>query len=328
LDIGGPILDEIIKSSRKINHRPSLLAGLTWRGCLYFFQTEYERAIEIETEARQLASELRDGFLLLTSMFFIGLSLGNLGRMSEALATLKEGIRMAGRNGDHFWFPRMPNCIGWVHRELQDFSGAFEHDRQGLQTGRQYQVLEAEANSLINLAIDHSHAGDDKETVDAFHQTRDIFERDAWFRWRYNIRLEAATASHWLTKNNLTEARNYAVRLMDTAKQHGAHKYIAEAHRLMAQIAIAENDSGLAETEIQAALADLQTYPAPLVTWKTYAALGRMKSEQEDHEAAQEAFSRAAQIVDGIAANVNDEALRNTFLNSDAVREVTKGAGR
>jgi hypothetical protein len=76
-----------------------------------------------------------------------GLSQGNLGRMSTALATLEEAIQMAGRNGDRFWFPRIPNCIGWVHRELQDFEGAFKYDREGLEAGRHYHVLEAEANS-------------------------------------------------------------------------------------------------------------------------------------------------------------------------------------
>ena len=84
LDSGRPIIDDVIQSARAINYKPALLGGLAWRGCLYFFQTEYERAIEFETEARLLASELRDGFLLLTSMFFLGLSFGNLGRMSEA----------------------------------------------------------------------------------------------------------------------------------------------------------------------------------------------------------------------------------------------------
>ncbi|MCA1575532.1 MAG: tetratricopeptide repeat protein [Acidobacteria bacterium] len=62
----------------------------------YFFQTEYERAIECEQEARELASRLRDGFHLLTAMFFIGLSKGNLGQMSEAIATLEEAIKMGG----------------------------------------------------------------------------------------------------------------------------------------------------------------------------------------------------------------------------------------
>jgi len=93
LTVGKPILADVIQTARRINQKPALLAGLTWRGCLHFFQTEYERAIECESEARKLASELRDGFLLLTSMFFLGLSLGNLGRMSEALAKLSEAIR-------------------------------------------------------------------------------------------------------------------------------------------------------------------------------------------------------------------------------------------
>src|SRR5438874_831057 len=85
LDEGRPMLDELVETARALNRKATLAAGLIWRGCLYFFQTEYKRALEVEIEGRQLASELRDGFLLLTSMFFLGLSKANLGQMSEAL---------------------------------------------------------------------------------------------------------------------------------------------------------------------------------------------------------------------------------------------------
>jgi tetratricopeptide (TPR) repeat protein len=323
-----PILDDIIQTARAINHRPALSAGLTWRGGLHFFQTEYERAIDCETEARQLASELRDGFLLLTSMFFLGLSQGNLGRMSAALSTLTEAIEMARRNGDFFWFPRMPNCIGWIHRELQDFEGALKHDQEGLDVGRQYHVLEAEANSLINLGIDYTHSGKTEETMSAFHEARDIFKRDAWFRWRYNIRLQAATAEHWLRQGDRAKAREFAERLLDTANQYEAHKYIAVAHGLMARIAIAGGDTRAVESEFIAALAELQEYPAPLVTWRICAALGRLKVTLGDSSGARDAFGRAAEIVNECAANVADANLRATFLNSDAVREVMTGTSR
>ncbi len=326
LSLGRPILDDVIKSARAIDHQQALMTGLTWRGCLYFFQTEYERAIECEQEARQLASKLRHGFLLLTSMFFLGLSKGNLGQMSEAIATLEEAIQMAGRNGDRFWFPRMPNCIGWMHRELQDFEGALKYDQEGLLVARQYHVLEAEANSLINLSIDHTHEGKAEETVSAFRETRDIFERDAWFRWRYNIRLEAATTWHWLRQGDLERAGEFAQRLLDTANQHEAHKYIAEAHRLRAQIAIAASEPATAETEFAAALDELHRYPAPLVTWRTYADLGRLQSERGRLAEATASFTRAAEIIAACASNVTDDNLRATFLNSDAVREVMAGA--
>jgi tetratricopeptide (TPR) repeat protein len=323
---GKSVLDDVIQTSRTINHKPTLAAGLTWRGCLYFFQTEYERAIEIETEARKLASELRDGFLLLTSMFFLGLSNGNLGRMSEALSTLNEAIGMARRNGDSFWGPRMPNCIGWIHRELQDFEGALKHDEEGLDVSRQHHVLEAEANSLINLGIDYTHSGKSEETISAFQEVRDIFERDAWFRWRYNIRLHAAMVEHALRRQDPAQAREIAERLLDTASQYEVHKYIAVAHKLMAQIAVAEGNTKMAEAEFAAALGELGKYPVPVVTWRTYAELGHLKSSLGDVSAARDAFARAAEIANDIATHITDTNLRETFLNSDAVREVMTGA--
>jgi serine/threonine protein kinase/tetratricopeptide (TPR) repeat protein len=326
LDDAKPLLDELIATARRLNFKPGLAAGLIWRGCLYFFQTEYERTIEVETEGRQLAAELRDSFLLLTSMFFLGLSKGNLGRMSEALATLDEAISMARRNGDLFWHPRMPNCIGWIHRELQDFTAAFKYDLEGLEIGHQHHVNEAEANSLINLGIDYSHSGDSGETVSAFHKVREIFDRDAWFRWRYNIRLHAAMAEHALRERDTEKAREITSRLLETATEYEVHKYIAVAHKLMAEIALAEGDRVRAETEFGIALDELQKYPAPVVTWKIYAEVGRLKSGSGDPAGAREVFGRAAEIVNSIAANVKDAALREGFLASEAVREVMDGA--
>ena len=321
-----PVLDDLVKSARDKNHKPTLAAGLIWRGCLYFFQTEYEAAIKVEIEGRQLASELRDGFLLLTSMFFLGLSKANLGHMSEALATLDEGMRMARRNGDLFWHPRMPNCIGWIHRELQDFEGAFKYDQEGLEIGHQCNVLEAEANSLINLGIDYTHAGDSEETISAFHRVRDIFERDAWFRWRYNIRLHAAMAEHAIQQGAIPRAREITDRLLEMADKYQVRKYTAVAHQLRAKIALAEDDRSSAETEFAAALEELRQYPVPVIAWKIYGQLAETRSGSGDLPGAREAYSRAAAIIKAIAAHVDDEALRQRFLDSPAVTGVLAAA--
>jgi serine/threonine protein kinase/tetratricopeptide (TPR) repeat protein len=321
------MLDEAIRIARSIDHRPVLVSGLGWRGLLHFFQTEYERAEEMLTEARKLASQIRDGFLLLLSVFALGLTRGNLGRISAALATLNEGIKMAQRNGDRFWFPRLPNCIGWIHRELQDFDHALEHDQHGLEVGREHHVLEAEANSLINLGIDYDHTGKSGETLSTFREAESIFERDAWFRWRYNIRLQAGTCEHWLAQGDLTQAREYANRLLNVATHYQARKYIAVAHKLLAEIAMACDDRAEAEAELNIALEVLREYPAPLAEWKTYAVLGKLRSQLGDTSSAREAFSQAAAIVNSIAANTDDHRLRQTFLNSRAVKEVLEGAG-
>ena len=278
-------------------------------------------------EAVVLASELRDGFMLLHNHFGLGLALGNRGRMSEALRILNEAIELARRNGDHFFLPRLPNCVGWIHRELQDFDRAMKHDQSSVEIAREDHVLEAEANSLINLAYDYSLTGAGDTPLAAFRDAEAIFLRDDWFRWRYNIRLQAGQAEYWLAQGNLDRGEEYARSLLETASRYEARKYVAVAHRLLAQVAIARGDWLVAETELTAALGLLRQYPAPLAAWRTYAVLGRLRLESGESESARAAFAQAAVIVGQIAANVSDEELRATFLDSAAVREVVEGAG-
>jgi serine/threonine protein kinase/tetratricopeptide (TPR) repeat protein len=312
------LLDDIVATSRKLNHKPGLVSGLTWRACLHFFQSEYAQAIELTKDSLKLAEEVRDGFLLLTSYFFLGLSQGNQGKMSASLATLNEALDKARRNGDLFWHPRFPNCIGWIYRELYDFESASKYNEHGVDVARRCHVLEAEANSLINRGIDATRDGDRDLTATAFHEVQDIFERDAWFRWRYNIRFEAAMAEHWLQSGDLAKAREHADRLMATATEHEVHKYIAVAHQMMAKVCLASDDLAGAEEHFDAALAELDKYPAPLVTWKVHAGRAQLKRQLGDPEEAQRASARASEIVNFIASNVSDEKLRHQFLHSTA----------
>jgi serine/threonine protein kinase len=323
-----PMLDEIIEGARKIDHKSVLLTGLAWRGILHFFQTEYDVAEGVLLEAQALARELHDAFLLLESYFVLGMVRGNQGRMSEALATFDEGLEIARRYGDKFWSPRMPNCIGWLYRELQDFEKAVEFDRQGLEAGRRENVLEAQANSLINLGINHGRARQNEKTASAFREVKEIFRRDAWFRWRYNIRLEAGACEHSLARGDLAQAEEHAQKLLETATHYEARKYIAVAHKLLAEIATARGDLKTAAEELNDALAQLRTHPVPVVAWKTYAALGRLRAQSGDSEGAGEAFAEAARIIDEIAGRVRDEKSRLVFLDSPLVREAFEGAGQ
>ena len=77
---------------------------------------------------------------------------------------------------------------------------------------------------------------------------------------------------------------------------------------------------------IDAALEELQTHAAPVIAWRTWADLGRLKSVSGDVSGGREAFAQAAEIVNGIAANIIDSTLHQTFLNSAAVREINQAA--
>src|SRR5260370_16284031 len=106
------------------------------------------------------------------------------------------------------------------------------------------------------------------------------------------------------------------------ASKYKVRKYMAVAHKLMAQIAIADGYNDEAESEFADALTELREYPAPVVAWRTYAELGRLKSSTGNASAASEAFAQSAKIVNAIPPNISSEILRETFLNSNAVRDV------
>jgi tetratricopeptide (TPR) repeat protein len=150
----------------------------------------------------------------------------------------------------------------------------------------------------------------------------EIFGRDAWFRWRYNIRLQAGKAQYWLAQGDLNQARSCTLTLLETASRYDAGKYIASGHRLLSDIALAGGDMITAEAEIKRALDLLQERPVPVLAWKVYAALGRLKLRMNEGGTARDAFARASRLIDMIASNVDDDSLRTIFLTSAAVQEV------
>lgn len=314
-------LAEAEHKSQQIVERPSqvdrrtLLGVLNMRARLRFFQSEYAAAERLFRETMSLASELGDTFEALASHYFITLTLANLGRISEALEILNRAMQMARRNGDSYWASRVPNCLGWIHRELHDPEGALAHDRDGAEMARSMGVGEAEVNSVINLVVDHFQAGDRQQTDSSAQAAESILARDAWFRWRFEMRLQAARAEQTLSRPD-------ALAVLEKAAKYGARKYTIGARTTLAKIAIAKGDLATAEAELNSAVAILHEFPAPLVAWKTWSMLGRVYAALRQENAARAAYRQAASIIGQIAGNVSDERLRGIFLGSAAVQEV------
>jgi hypothetical protein len=197
-----------------------------------------------------------------------------------------------------------------------------EYDQQGVEIAQREQVLEGQANSWINVGIDCQHTREGGNTEAAFREVESIFEHDAWMRWRYNTRLQAAQAEYWLAQGDIARAVDYTSRLMQMAVRYKIRKYIAEAHKLQAGIAVARGDLASGCGELGKSLDVLKAYPCPVAEWKVYADLGRLLTQQGKEAEAKDAFCQAAGIVHMIADNVSDEKLRETFLASTAVREV------
>ena len=228
------LYDESIPTARSLQHIPALLQGLTYRGVAHFFLSEYELATSAESEAVRLASESRNGFYLALSRTYLGFSLANQGRISEALSCMNEALALGRRNENRIVLARAPNGIGWIHREIGILQTAIEHDEAGVETARSAGATEAEANALINLVYDYTLAGERAKAMATMQRVDSLYDRELWNRWRfYDVRQQAAGAEYWLAGGDLERAEEHARRLLTNAQRYGVPKYTAVAHRIL-----------------------------------------------------------------------------------------------
>ncbi|WP_437544870.1 protein kinase [Sorangium sp. So ce367] len=315
-------LDEVIATAEEMGDVRALVTPLIERSEIYCHQAEYARAEALATRGIALAEEIGDGFASLYGRFMLALATGNLGKVTAALAALDEIVKIGGRNGDTFWVARVPNCIGWIHREMQDFTHAAEQDNRGFAEGKVHGIGEAQANSLVNLALDSLHCPVGITPVEALDEARRLAETEPWMSWRYSIRIEAAAAEHWLGRGDLDRAEAHARRALAAASRCLARKYVATARWLLAEAAARRGDLAAARAELVVGVDVLRAYPVPLIVWKILAALGHVCAAAGDEDAAREAFAEAARTIEDIARNIGDERLRATFLNSSPARVV------
>ena len=301
--------------------------GVTFSGILHFWRSDYARAERVQMEASQLAAEARDGFHLPLALSYLGLTQANRGRVSEAMGSMQQGLDLAKRNNNALALSRIPNGIGWISREIGDLGTAIEFNEGCVEFSRRTKAAEAEANALLNLVYDYLLAGRPERSEEALERILPLYERERWNRWRfYGIRHNAAQAEYWLARRRLDRAEEHARALLANAQQNGVAKYMAIARRLLGEIAAVSGDATMAEEELTRSLEPFATHPMPLIEWRNHAALGRVLAARKHPGGAREAFKRAETLVRELAGNISDPALRNVFLEMDAVREVIVGA--
>ncbi len=298
------------------------LEAVTYRGFLHTWRLEYEQAQQLLDWALSKAQDLGACFDIVANHFLRGMVLGNQGRMSEALSTLQEGTRLAELNGERYWLSRLPNTIGWLHRELQDLESAVCLDTENVQLARETGLGEGEANAHVNLGHDFLLLGEAERASEHLKEAERIYKQDVWFRWRFNIRLQAELASYWLARGDLGVAASHAAACVKSADKTCSHKYRAWGHKLLGDIASLEDRVNDARCEYETALQILGDYRCPTIDWKILKAAANLAAKMKNADAADELRGRARSVIQSLAESVVDHNLRRGFLKSEPVREL------
>ncbi|HET8631311.1 MAG TPA: AAA family ATPase [Thermomicrobiales bacterium] len=303
------------------------LNALGWLGLLREFQGDHERALPAIDASLRLGRELHNPFLTGRSRFALGMSLGNRGRYEDALATLHGAFRLAEEGGDRYFLPRLPNTIGWVYSELGDLGQAEEWNRRSIALARETGWLEAEANALVNLGGDALRAGQRARARELFQQAAALIDRDAWFTWRYRMRLLVGLGELALSEGVPERALTFAQQALAVADPTGSRKHAGRARLLRGRAMLAAGAppaEALAQLERARSLARAAGHPPLLWTSARELAVLHAHLGHETEAAACLAEARAA--VEAVAEGIGDPALRRCFLGADTLRRALADA--
>jgi tetratricopeptide (TPR) repeat protein len=335
---GEQMLRTLIPRARALGLTTALQVGLGLLGIPHFVRTEYDLAAQCFMEALDLRMNLDEHFSTVAGLQMLGKSKLDLGLISEGQATLYAGLKRAQESGYQGGILRLSASLEWIHAELgapppflsshrgapsegeERAAGAHVSERDIASAN--CALLEVETNSVLSFgpAFPRSLASEKIQVARGSLEAW-IESSGSWF-WYAKLQLQAANGQQELVRGDFASAEQRALALLEMAAQNKARKFMAIAQRQIAEAKAQQGDFRGAETELRSALEVLRDHPAPLVTWKLHAGLGRLYCQLGEVEQSRQSYAQATNVVQIISANIGDERLRTSFMDSALAREV------
>jgi class 3 adenylate cyclase/tetratricopeptide (TPR) repeat protein len=263
------------------------------------------------------------------------LALGGRGEYSRAIATLEQLIASCERVDEHLVYERALNTLGWIYAEVGDYEQAVKWNARGLELARQLANTEVINNALINLGDCAMGCGRLDEAEAYYQEVEGVARATEHERtveqqfglWRYSQHLFHSYGELWLLRGDAEKALVFAGECVALAEASESRKNIVKGRRLRGQALLAQGHLAEAGRELDIALPVAREIGNPPQLWKTLAALGDLREAQSKPTVARRAYREAMAVIEGVGAALTDEALRQTFLNSDEVQRIREHAG-
>lgn len=272
-------------------------------------------------------------FNRLFNWWWEGMALTQKGDYEAALRLLNEALDWSEHVGDTLVRPRLLNTIGWLYAELEDPERALDWNQGSVDFIRSvagFPHPDVEPHARVNLGDNLTALGHSLDAEAQYRMTEAVVTSpnpaDRWMAWRVSQHLFHSYGELWLARGDLKRASSYADRCLELALYNDSIKNVVKARRLRGQIRVAEGNFEQAEAELAAAIDIAMELGNPPQLWKTNAAIGDLRRAQGRTDDSRRAYGEALAVIEGIAASLRDDGLRETFLGSSAVGKVRQAA--
>jgi tetratricopeptide (TPR) repeat protein len=322
--------EESLLISRREGYKDFISTNLGWLGTCAGFLGKYERAVAHLTEGLAVSRDITDGLGELVCLAFLSLAQVHLGNYGAAINTIQECKAKAEALGNPFFFARMPNHLGWIHRLFGDFSRAEALDRESAELGRPVSMPYAEISALINLGADYLGLGQVERARSHLVEVLDRIETGEYGAHKvlWAPRLRNTLADACLAMGDHKAALRHVDKSLGVAVASSLQKRMAEGWALRGRILAHVGKLEAAGADLQRAFALADKLNCPSTTYPIAFDLGEWYQAAGQERDAAELFGRARAEVERMAAAMEDEGLRSIFLQWAPIQAIYESYAR
>jgi tetratricopeptide (TPR) repeat protein len=301
--------------------------SLVLLGMLRNFRGEYDPALRFQEQAFVIGQDHLLVFPLIWSLWTQSLSLCGRGEYDKALESLRKALELSTRLDDKVFRCRILNTYGWVYGELHHLDAAMKYNQEGVELSYTVNDPEIIRNAELNLGDNYLFQGNIEQARQCLEKVyRDSQQRGKWgeeyMKWRYMQHCCHSLGELWLLKGDSDKALRFADECLQLAEPTESRKNIVKGWRLQGQAYSIQGRLAEAEAVLQKALTLAKEIGNPPQLWKTYQALGELYEKQSATDQARSAYASAIEMIEGVASQLQDQAIQETFLAARPVQEL------
>jgi tetratricopeptide (TPR) repeat protein len=311
-------LEEARALWRELNNLPLLADNLASTADLLHTLGEYDLALVFAQEAWQLSRSIGNLWNQAFARGMVGEIHQSRGEFGPALAALQEAREISARAGPVIMYLRVCRDLAQAYREI----GALDGARQILQAGLEEERLEAPMresfwiDGLLIQAQVEVCAGRIDRAMALLEEVRAQPEAAQ----RRPVTVAAVHAEVALGQGEYAQALDVLDAFLETMGADLALPLRPRLHLLKGQALLGLGRLGEAVSLLRGAAEEARGLGLRPRLWPILMTLGRCESLGRNAAAAAAAFGEARQVVEEIAASIDQAGLRTSFLGRPDVR--------
>ncbi|MCI0396633.1 MAG: tetratricopeptide repeat protein [Chloroflexi bacterium] len=315
-------LREALQLAEALNYTAGRAKALGGIGLVYSYLGRPEEALTHLKKSMSLFEQVDDKVEQARSWNRIGVSHIRLGEVDKAIAAFKASIARARQVGElepivlETGISALGN-LGECYQNLFDMEQAMIYHQEGLGIAESRELPNLEADLCRNMGVNLRYLDRVEEGIEYLYRalkiSRETGQPDIELQSLYSLALAE------IQRGNLERGREQAMELRRLAEQGNTRGYLADALHALGLYYQARGDEEAAQQMWQQALFLAHETGRRMLLWQVHAALAAI-APNADLAAVHNRI--AAEVIEQIVHPIEDEALRQKFLQGPPVRAV------